>query len=88
MTKSKAGRWSGGEVPMEPFRTRVVWRSLAFALTASLAAYCLILGLATTHEELNLTRDGALPVALWTFLAAFVGSALYFWGHPAHGPRL
>jgi len=73
---------------MEPFRTRAVWRSLAFALTASLAAYCLILGLATTHEELNVTRQGAAPAAGWTFLAVLVGSLLYFWAHSAHGPRV
>lgn len=72
---------------MEPFRIRAVWRSLAFALAASLAAYCLILGLATTHEELNLTRAAALPVAGWTFLAVFFGSALYFVGRRTHGQR-
>lgn len=72
---------------MEPFRIRAVWQSLAFALAASLAAYCLILGLATTHEELNLTRQAALPVAVWTFLAAFAGSALYFLGRGTRGQR-
>ena len=72
---------------MEPFRKRTLWQSLAFALTASLAAYCLILGLATTHEELNLTREAALPVAWWTFVAAWAGSLLYLVAHHAHGPR-
>jgi hypothetical protein len=71
---------------MEPFRIRAVWLSLAFALIASLAAYCLILGLATTHEELNLTRDRALPVAIWTLLVAFAGSLLYFLGRRTRGP--
>ena len=72
---------------MEPFRIRAVWRSLAFALAASLAAYCLILGLATTHEELNVTRAAALPIAGWTFLAAFAGSAVYFVRSGTHGQR-
>jgi len=77
-----------GEVLMEPFRTRVIWLSFAFALTAALAAYCLILGLATTHEELELTSDGALPVAAWTFLAAFISGVIYFLAHPTHRPHV
>jgi len=65
---------------MPAFLKRTLWRSLGIALVASVAAYSLVLGLATVHEELDLSPEQAWPAAAWTFVIVFpISLAVMAW---------
>jgi lipopolysaccharide export LptBFGC system permease protein LptF len=49
-------------------------RSAGLAVIASLAIYLLTYFLLTTHEEIGISAEIAIPLALWTLPVAFLGS--------------
>ena len=51
-----------------------VFLSAGLAAIASAAVYVLAYFLFTIHEEIGISADTALPLALWTFLIVFLGS--------------
>jgi len=63
---------------MELQLKRCILRSLAVSLVISLAIYLLALGLFTTHEEVNVPRAAAFPIAAWSFPVVFLLSLLFF----------
>jgi hypothetical protein len=50
--------------------------SFGLAVMASVAAYVLAFLLFTIHEEIGISADAALPIAVWTFLTVFLGSLI------------
>jgi len=50
--------------------------SFGVALTASVAAYILAYLLCTIHEEIGISADAALPIAVWTFPIMFLGTLI------------
>jgi hypothetical protein len=50
--------------------------SCGVALTASVAAYVLAYFLFTIHEEIGISSDAALPIAVWTFPIMFLGTLI------------
>jgi hypothetical protein len=57
---------------------RTILSSLIVSLVVSLAVYLLALGLFTTHEEVNVPRAAAFPIAAWSFPVVFLLSLLFF----------
>ena len=52
--------------------------SLGLAMTASAAMYVLAYFLFTIHEEIGISTDAALPLAIWTFPIMFLGCVVGF----------
>ncbi len=50
--------------------------SFGVALTASAAAYVLAYFLFTIHEEIGISSDAALPIAVWTLPITFLGTLI------------
>ena len=48
--------------------------SIGLAAIASAAMYLLAYFLFTIHEEIGISADAALPLAMWTFPIVFLGS--------------
>lgn len=59
--------------------------SFGVALIASVAAYVLAYFLFTIHEEIGISADAALPIALWTFPIMFLGTLIGYLARKA-GP--
>lgn len=59
---------------MEPTLIRGLFLSAGLAGMASTAVYVLSYFLFAIHEEIGISVDTALPIALWTFPIVFVGS--------------
>jgi len=59
--------------------------SFGVALIASVAAYVLAYFLFTIHEEIGVSADAALPIALWTFPIMFLGTLIGYLARKA-GP--
>lgn len=53
-------------------------RAAGLAVVASAAVYVLAYFLFTIHEEIGISADAALPLALWCFPIAFLGSLFTF----------
>ena len=52
--------------------------SIGLAVAASAAMYVLAYFLFTIHEEIGISADAALPLAIWTFLIIFLGCVVGF----------
>ena len=50
--------------------------SFGLAVIASVATYILAFFLFTIHEEIGISADAALPIAVWTFPIVFLGSLI------------
>lgn len=61
---------------MEPTIKRSLWLSFGLALMSSVAAYLLAFFLFTIHEEIGISADAALPIAICTFPVVFLGSLI------------
>jgi hypothetical protein len=59
---------------VEPTLKHSVFLSAALAVTASAALYVLAYFLFTIHEEIGISADVALPLALWACPIVFLGS--------------
>ena len=59
---------------VEPTLSHGVFLSAGLAVIASAAVYVLAYFLCTIHEEIGISIDTALPLALWTFPIVFLGS--------------
>ena len=63
---------------MEPTIKRSLWLSFGLALMSSVAAYFLAFFLFTIHEEIGISVDVALPIAICTFPVVFLGSLIVY----------
>ena len=63
---------------MEPTIKRSLWVSSGLALMASVADYFLAFFLFTIHEEIGVSADAALPIAVCTFPIVLVGSLIAY----------
>jgi hypothetical protein len=63
---------------------RDLFLSAGLAAIASAAAYVLAYFLFTIHEEIGVSADAALPIALWTFPIVFAGSLIGYFVRKAH----
>ena len=63
---------------MEPPLKHCLSLSAGLAVIASAAMYILAYFLFTTHEEIFIPPDAALPMALWTIPVVFLGSMVAF----------
>ena len=61
---------------MEPRLINYCLRSFLFAIAFSTGTYLFIWGLAAIHQESDVPSGAALPLALWTFPAFFLGSLI------------
>jgi len=61
---------------VEPALKHCLSLSFGVALTASVAAYVLAYFLFTIHEEIGISSDAALPIAVWTFPIIFLGTVV------------
>ena len=61
---------------VEPALKYCLSLSFGVALTASVAAYVLAYFLFTIHEEIGISSDAALPIAVWTFPIIFLGTLI------------
>lgn len=61
---------------VEPALKHCLALSFGVALTASVAAYVLAYFLFTIHEEIGISSDAALPIAVWTFPIMFLGTLI------------
>lgn len=59
---------------MEPALKHCLPLSAGVAVIAAAAAYLLAYFLFDIHEEIGISADTALPLALWTFPVVFLGS--------------
>ncbi len=59
---------------MEPTLKHCLFLSAGLAVIASAAMYVLAYFLFTIHEEIGISADAALPLALWTSPIVFLGS--------------
>jgi hypothetical protein len=69
---------------VEPTLIRGLLLSAGLAVIASAAVYVLAYFLFTIHEEIGISVDAALPIALWTFPVVFVGSLVGWSVREAH----
>lgn len=53
--------------------------SFGLAVMASAATYVLAFFLFTIHEEIGISADAALPIAVWTFPIVFLEASLATW---------
>ena len=63
---------------VEPTLKHGVFLSAALAVTASAALYVLAYFLFTIHEEIGISADVALPLALWACPIVFLGSLVRY----------
>jgi hypothetical protein len=63
---------------VEPTIKRSPWLSFGLALMASVAAYFMAFFLFTIHEEIGVSADAALPIAVCTFPMVFLGSPIAY----------
>lgn len=61
---------------VEPALKHCFSLSFGVALTASVAAYVLAYFLFTIHEEIGISSDAALPIAVWAFPIMFLGTII------------
>ena len=61
---------------VEPALKHCLSLSFGVALTASVSAYVLAYSLFTIHEEIGISSDAALPIAVWTFPIMFLGTII------------
>ena len=61
---------------MEPTLSRDFFLSAGLAVIASGAVYVLAYFLFAIHEEIGISTDAALPLALWTFPVVFLASVV------------
>lgn len=59
---------------MEPTFKCYLFVSIGLAVIASAAMYVLAYFLFTIHEEIGISADAALPLAVWTLPIVFLGS--------------
>ncbi len=69
---------------MEPRLILGLLLSAGLAVIASAAVYALAYFLFTIHEEIGISADAALPIALWTLPIVFVGSLVGCFVRKAH----
>ena len=63
---------------MEPTLSHGVFLSAGLAAIASAAVYVLAYFLFTIHEEIGISADAVLPLAIWTFPIIFLGCVVGF----------
>ena len=63
---------------MERTLSHGLFLSAGLAVITSAAVYVLAYFLFTIHEEIGISADAALPLALWTFPIVFLGSLVAF----------
>ena len=63
---------------MEPTLKRCLFLYIVLVVTASAAMYVLAYFLFTIHEEIGISADAAVPIALWTFPIVFLGCVVGF----------
>jgi len=63
---------------VEPTLKHGLFLSIGLAVTASAAMYLLAYFLFTIHEEIGISADAALPLAIWTFPIALMGFIVGF----------
>jgi len=63
---------------VEPTLKHSVFLSAALAVAASAALYLLAYFLFTIHEEIGISADAALPLALWACPIIFLGSLVRY----------
>jgi hypothetical protein len=59
---------------VEPTLKHCLSVSIGLAVIASAAMYVLAYFLFTIHEEIGISADAALPLAIWSFPIVFLGS--------------
>ena len=69
---------------MEPLVKSCLSISIGLAAIASAAMYVLAYFLFTIHEEIGISSDAALPLAMWTCPIVFLGSFVGCLARKAH----
>ena len=72
---------------MEPALKHCLSLSIGWAMISWAAIYVLVYFLFAIHEEIGISADAALSLALWNFPIVFPGSLVFGLVRKAHPPR-